>query len=511
MHTCIHASFNLAHLPAQANATEYDMIKLINYIRSEVASGRDPRDEIKLSTNHNKEIKVPWDSEHYLTPVMEDDLYVFFDWNDETTDGSMTLDTLVLAKEDTELQELLSEMQEIALRDPTVQDVLTVPFLKEDRVLQKAKSTSEKGSESNKQIDQTYFESYSFFDIHRDMLADKARTEAYLRALEENKSCLYQGNARVLDVGCGTGILSMFAARSGAKKVFAVDGSPQIATIAHKLCVANGFASNEAGEESNLISVLSSKIEDLEALPDAEKVDVLVSEWMGYALLFESMLDSVLVARDRFLKPGGAILPDMASLYVAAGNEGAGGLNFWRNVYGIDMSVVAETLRRTTRSQAVVRNVDPADLVSEAQKLICLDLATMRAEDQDFTAEFELKGSRESVSKCWTLVIWFNVSFTERFCPLSPQVLPTGPSDPQTHWAQTVLHLPVPLLLASPDSKSKRDSGVAVAIKGRLSMARNSEIHRALDIAMEYRPVWHDGTEGDTVTQLYSMKVENTS
>ena len=63
-------------------------------------------------------------------------------------------------------------------------------------------------------------------------------------------------------------------------------------------------------------------------------MDVLVSEWMGYALLFESMLGSVLYARDRWLRPGGAVLPDVARVYLAAGSEGASGLNFWRNVYG---------------------------------------------------------------------------------------------------------------------------------------------------------------------------------
>ena len=67
---------------------------------------------------------------------------------------------------------------------------------------------------------------------------------------------------------------------------------------------------------------------------DEKRVDVLVSEWMGYALLFESMLDSVLHARDRWLRPGGAVLPDLANLYVAAAGEGATGMDFWKDVYG---------------------------------------------------------------------------------------------------------------------------------------------------------------------------------
>jgi type I protein arginine methyltransferase len=56
---------------------------------------------------------------------------------------------------------------------------------------------------------------------------------------------------------------------------------------------------------------------------------VIVSEWMGYALLFESMLESVLVARDRWLAPGGVVLPDMATIYLAGVGPNADGTGFW--------------------------------------------------------------------------------------------------------------------------------------------------------------------------------------
>lgn len=66
------------------------------------------------------------------------------------------------------------------------------------------------------------------------------------------------------------------------------------------------------------------------ALLLSAQVDVLVSEWMGYALLFETMLDSVLYARDRFLKPGGAMLPDIASIFIAGASAQATGSPFWK-------------------------------------------------------------------------------------------------------------------------------------------------------------------------------------
>lgn len=67
---------------------------------------------------------------------------------------------------------------------------------------------------------------------------------------------------------------------------------------------------------AKVIHVVHSMVEDIERNLQLEprSVDVLVSEWMGYCLLYESMLSSVLFARDRYLKPGGAILPDTATI-----------------------------------------------------------------------------------------------------------------------------------------------------------------------------------------------------
>jgi protein arginine N-methyltransferase 1 len=55
----------------------------------------------------------------------------------------------------------------------------------------------------------------------------------------------------------------------------------------------------------------------IETVDIPEKVDIIISEWMGYFLLRESMLDSVLVARDKFLKPGGALYPSHARMYIS--------------------------------------------------------------------------------------------------------------------------------------------------------------------------------------------------
>ena len=64
------------------------------------------------------------------------------------------------------------------------------------------------------------------------------------------------------------------------------------------------------------ITLVKGKLEEA-TLPITE-FDIIVSEWMGYFLLYESRLDTVILARDKYLKPDGLIFPDIATMYIAA-------------------------------------------------------------------------------------------------------------------------------------------------------------------------------------------------
>ncbi len=126
-----------------------------------------------------------------------------------------------------------------------------------------------------------YFGSHSHFYIHQEMLRDAVRTRACQRDIEDNPEDFK--DKIVIDIGCGTGILSIFAARAGAKHVYAIEFA-EIALFAEEIIKRNGL--------SDKITVIKGKMEEI-TLP-VTKVYIIISEWMGYFILYESMLDSVL-------------------------------------------------------------------------------------------------------------------------------------------------------------------------------------------------------------------------
>ncbi len=133
-------------------------------------------------------------------------------------------------------------------------------------------------------VNQEYFKSYEDIDVHELMLKDVPRNKRYREAIES----IDLKDKVVLDIGCGPScFLALLAARAGAKKVYAVEASA-MAMFATNVVQDNGF--------EDVIQVIH---EDIEKVNLEEKVDVIVSEWMGFYLLHESMLNSVLVAREK--------------------------------------------------------------------------------------------------------------------------------------------------------------------------------------------------------------------
>ncbi|XP_037086808.1 protein arginine N-methyltransferase 1-like [Pollicipes pollicipes] len=196
----------------------------------------------------------------------------------------------------------------------------------------KAKKEQEKVGCEEMTSKDYYFDSYAHFGIHEEMLKDEVRTLTYRNSMYHNRH-LFKDKV-VLDVGCGTGILSMFAAKAGAKKVIGVDCS-NIVDHAKTIVKANKL--------DHVVEILKGKMEEI-TLP-VDKVDIIISEWMGYCLFYESMLDTVLYARDKWLAPGGMMFPDRATLFITAIEDRQykdDKINWWDDVYGFDMSCIRE-------------------------------------------------------------------------------------------------------------------------------------------------------------------------
>mmetsp|Transcript_10204 Transcript_10204/g.12380 ORF Transcript_10204/g.12380 Transcript_10204/m.12380 type:complete len:340 (-) Transcript_10204:154-1173(-) len=299
-----------------------------------------------------------------------------------------------------------------------------------------------------------YFDSYSHFGIHEEMLKDEVRTRAYMNAIEQNRH-LFKDKV-VLDVGCGTGILSMFAARAGARLVIGIECS-SIIDQATKIVEANGF--------SDAVTLIKGKVEEVE-LP-VDKVDIIISEWMGYFLLYESMLDTVLFARDKWLAQGGLMLPDKAVLNICAIEDAdykAEKIDFWSSVYGFNMSVIKDI----AITEPLVDVVEGKAVISNTVPILSLDLLVCSKEDCDFESNFKLTCTRDDF--CHAFVAYFDCAFTQVHKPIA---FSTSPFATYTHWKQTVFYLQDALTVCNGEE-----------INGHIKCTRNPKNPRDLDISI---------------------------
>ncbi|CAB9512425.1 arginine N-methyltransferase 1 [Seminavis robusta] len=337
-----------------------------------------------------------------------------------------------------------------------------------------AKTDDVKEATDNRTSKDYYFDSYAHHSIHEEMLKDEVRTKTYQMAILQNPQIFK--DKIVLDVGCGTGVLSMFAAQAGAKHVYAVDCS-SIIHQARTIVKLNNF--------EDKITLIEGKIEEIK-LPVAQ-IDVLLSEWIGYCLLYESMLDSVLFARDKWLVPNGIVFPDKSVLYIAAIEDGQvkkERIDFWDNVYGFDMT----PLKDIAIKEPVVDVVDAKALVTDAVPVLTLDILTCTKEDLAFKNPFKLKAHRNDYIH--GLVTYFECAFTQLHKPIG---FSTAPFARYTHWKQTIFYLRNTLTICNretiegefacrPNAKNNRDLDISISLsfKGLYSQFEQKDIEYRL-------------------------------
>ena len=167
--------------------------------------------------------------------------------------------------------------------------------------------------------------SLQILEYHRSMLEDRGRTGSFLKAIMKT---VKPGDI-VLDLGCGTGVLSYFACAAGARQVYAVEQGP-IIELAKSICQQNGFQ-----ERVVFINDWSTHID----LP--EPVDVIISETIGNLGFEEGILGWVIDAKKRFLAPDGQIIPQSIEMVMAPTEnpEYHQAANIWnQEQYSLDFS-----------------------------------------------------------------------------------------------------------------------------------------------------------------------------
>ena len=328
---------------------------------------------------------------------------------------------------------------------------------------------------------------YSTFFSQRAMTFDDHRNGLYADVIRK----LVTPDSVVLDLGAGLGVHGLVAAMAGAKRVYLVEPET-VVNVAMDIARANGLADR--------IVVLQGKIEEVE-LP--EKVDLIVSVFTGNLLFSEDLLPSLFFARDRYLKPGGRMIPDEAELMVApvsAAELHAKHVACWsRPNMGLDFSpgrrFAANEILWLRREEARLDKLAPGAAVAS------VELTTAIQADCDGEARYTFHAS----GLCHGLLCWIRIR-------LGDQWLSSDPDEPEVHWSPVLLPLDPPIQADAGQevkvSVRRRTGGdwtwtvtsAAGAQRHSSFLARVDGAARLRKMSPDYRPVL--GRRGQDVLQI---------
>jgi len=268
---------------------------------------------------------------------------------------------------------------------------------------------------------------YSVYDFGC-FIADKIRTDAYVQALRQG----VKQNSVVVDIGTGTGIWALLACRFGARKVYAIEPNDAI-QVAREIAEANGY-----GERIEFIQKLSTQV----TLP--ERVDLIVSDLRGMLPLFQHHIPSVVDARQRFLKPGGALIPQRDTMWVAVSEAPdlyRSYITPWDdNAYGLNMKAAGKIAINTWRRGRVT----PEQFLVEPRCWATLDYTVL--EKPDVSGKVSWSALRDGTAH--GLSIWFDSELTEGVS------ISNAPTAPELMYGNAFFPFSNPVPLATGDTVS---------------------------------------------------------
>ncbi len=266
---------------------------------------------------------------------------------------------------------------------------------------------------------------FGHIESHLPMVADGARVRAYAEAIQRHAA-----GKRVAEIGCGTGILSLVAAKSGAQSVWTVEET-DIADVANAVFRAN--------KVQNRVSVVRASSFDVEP---PELVDLLIHELFGVDPFEEGVMSAITDARRRWLAPGGRLLPVGFRVMACA----VGGASWRHGVARVarirdlaaELGITLEPVV-TAGNDGPSRRLDaqpppprPEDVVGEPVCIVEVDLSV----DADLDSRRDVGIVCPQGGEVGALLLWFDILMDET------QVFPTSPFAPETHWGWQVWDLP---------------------------------------------------------------------
>ncbi len=265
----------------------------------------------------------------------------------------------------------------------------------------------------------------SVSDWHIPMMNDHQRNNAYLQAIKR----AIQNNEFVLEIGTGSGILSMMAVDAGAEKVISCERSQSIAKAAKEILLNNGF--------SNLVSVINKKSTELTIGRELEKkVDLIISEILSSEFVGEGVQSTISDANKRLLKENGKMIPESGDMKIALleSNQELKEEFFVERVNGYDLSKFNEY----TGNRFLLKNKQPNTSFLSNEKIAFSYNFYQKENIKKQERILELNVTKNGI--CLGLITWFKLNLYEDI------YLETKPSGSEnSHWANPVYTFKQPL------------------------------------------------------------------
>ncbi len=309
-------------------------------------------------------------------------------------------------------------------------------------------------------------------EYHRTLLADRARNAAFHAAL---KRVIVPGETTVADIGSGTGFLGFLAAKLGARRVDLYENA-DIAAVARKLLRHNRMNNVRIAE------VHSTEV----AEPD--RVDVIVSETLGNYPFEENIVETLNDARDRFLAPGGVVIPRAVEQFVCpvVSEHFHRELTTWDEVgYGLDFAPA----KAMSLNNIYVRTFAVGDLLENAQVARAWDKLSFDRRNKTTRSGEASWVAKKPVSICG-LALWWSAELIEGVA------IATGPLSPHTHWEQLYLPALAPIMLEPGQTLTVRlrsttsyEAGTNLTWRLAVSDVKGRELQRqSLDLEKGFLP-----------------------